>query len=233
MNKQEKYKVFNFSNSVCFLKGSTRSYQVGAWRNGVPGFVSIPFEEIEYASARTSLFRTGVLGFEDGIKSEIYKELHIDEDKIWTREKINRLLNKGDRELRQMVLDTMDMATMGWIRGEALHARNTDEFVLSSILSLIENRNLELMRGQTISRLVIDKNVAAEEAPVNREEFSSLMKKNEELSEQVAQLLAILGRQKTEEVKPSAEEVLEKEVLEEEVPAEKKAPAKRGPKKKE
>lgn len=228
MNKLEKYKVFNHSNSVCFLRGTTRSYQISAWKSGSPGFVSIPFEEIEYAAARTPFFHTGILGFEDKVKEEMHKELHIDEDKMWTREKIHRLLTKGDKELRQLVLETRDMATMGWLRGEAFHAKNTEEFVPQSVLALIEDRNLELMRGQLTSRLIVDKNATIEEAPVNREEFSSLMKKNEEMSKQIAQLLAMLGQQKEEVVESAVEETPE-----EEVPAEKKAPAKRGPKKKE
>ena len=228
MNKLEKYKVFNYSNSVCFLRGTTRSYQIDSWKAGIPGFVSIPFEEIEYAAARTPFFHTGILGFEDKVKEEIHKELHIDESKVWTREKIHKLLTKGDRELRQLVLETRDMATMSWLRGEALHAKNTEEFVPQSVLALIEDRNLELMRGQTTSRLIIDKNATIEEAPVNREEFSSLMKKNEEMSKQIAQLLAMLGQQKAEVAEPTVEETPE-----EETPVEKKTPAKRGPKKKE
>lgn len=228
MNKLEKYKVFNYSNSVCFLRGSTRSYQIEAWKSGSPGFVNIPFEEIEYAAARTPFFRTGILGFEDKVKDEMHKELHIDEDKVWTREKIHRLLTKGDKELRQLVLETRDMATMGWLRGEALHAKNTEEFVPQSVLALIEERNLELMRGQLTSRLIVDKNATIEEAPVNREEFSSLMKKNEEMSKQIAQLLAMLGQQKEEVVESAVEGTSE-----EEASAEKKVPAKRGPKKKE
>jgi hypothetical protein len=117
---------------------------------------------------------------------------------------------------------------MGWLRGEAFHAKNTEEFVPQSVLALIEDRNLELMRGQLTSRLIVDKNATIEDAPVNREEFSSLMKKNEEMSKQIAQLLAMLGQQKEEVVESAVEETPE-----EEVPAEKKAPAKRGPKKKE
>lgn len=228
MNKLEKYKVFNYSNSVCFLRGTTRSYQISAWKSGSPGFVNIPFEEIEYAAARTPFFHTGILGFEDKVKEEMHKELHIDEDKVWTREKIHRLLTKGDKELRQLVLETRDMATMGWLRGEAFHAKNTEEFVPQSVLALIEERNSELMRGQLTSRLFANKNATIEEAPVNREEFSSLMKKNEEMSKQIAQLLAMLGQQKEEAVESAVEETPE-----EEVPAEKKAPAKRSPKKKE
>lgn len=228
MNKLEKYKVFNYSNSVCFIQGTTRSYQISAWKSGSPGFANIPFEEIEYAAARTPFFHTGILGFEDKVKEEMHKELHIDENKVWTREKIHRLLTEGDKELRQLVLETRDMATMGWLRGEAFHAKNTEEFVPQSVLALIEERNSELMRGQLTSRLFANKNATIEEAPVNREEFSSLMKKNEEMSKQIAQLLAMLGQQK-EEVAESAVE----ETLEEEVPAEKKTPAKRGPKKKE
>ena len=65
MNKQEKFKVLNFSNTVCFLTSGNRSYQISAWKNGIPGFANIHFEEIEYAAARTALFRNGVLGFEE------------------------------------------------------------------------------------------------------------------------------------------------------------------------
>lgn len=227
MNKQEKYKVFNFSNSVCFINGVNRSYQIGAWKNGVPGFVSIPFEEIEYASGRTCFFRTGILGFENKVKDEIYKELHIDEDKTWTREKIEKLLVEDDKDLRQMVLEIRDMATMGWIRGEALKAKNTDDHVSHGVLTLIENRNLELLRGQFASKLAADKAVADEKVPVNREEFSSLKKMNEDLSKQVAQLLELLGQQKVVEQKPVAEPTFEEEL------AEVKLPAKRGSKKKE
>lgn len=227
MNKQEKYKVFNFSNSVCFISGINRSYQIDAWKNGVPGFANIPFEDIEYISARVPFFRTGVLGFEDKTKDAICKELHIDEDKVWTREKIHQLLTKGDKELRQLVLNIRDLATMGWIRGEAFKAKNTEEYVPQSILALVEDRNQEILRGQLTSRLTADKNAADEKAPVNREEFSSLMKKNEELSEQVAQLLALLNQQKVAEQKPAEEPTFEEEL------AEVKTPAKRGSKKKE
>jgi hypothetical protein len=230
MNKQEKFKVLNFSNTVCFLTSGNRSYQISAWKNGIPGFANIHFEEIEYAAARTALFRNGVLGFEEKHKEELYEALHIDGEKIWTREKIYDLLVKGDKVLRQMLLDTNDRATLNWIRGEALKIKNTEEFVLHSVVSLIEKRNLELARGQVTTRLSLDEGAAVETAPVKREEFDSLMKKNAELTEQLEALMAML-KQNATPVEQKNEEVVA--VAPEDAKADNKPAAKRGPKKKE
>lgn len=230
MNKQEKFKVLNFSNTVCFLTCGNRSYQISAWKNGIPGFANIHFEEIEYAAARTALFRNGVLGFEEKCKEELYEALHIDGEKIWTREKIYDLLVKGDKVLRQMLLDTTDRATLNWIRGEALKTKNTEEFVLHSVVSLIEKRNLELARGQVTTRLSLDEGAAVETAPVKREEFDSLMKKNAELTEQLEALMAML-KQNATPVEQKNEEVVA--VAPEDDKVDNKPAAKRGPKKKE
>ena len=227
MNKQEKYKVFNYSNSVCFLTCGNHIYQVAAWKNGVPGFANVPFEEIEFAAARTALFRFGVLGFEEKHKEEFYKELHIDEENVWTRDKIYQLLVKGDKHLRQLVLNTTDRAAMSWIRGEAFRIKKSEEFVLHSVVTLIDKRNLELMHGQIATRLVLDESAPNEKPSVNREEFDSLKQQNEELSNQVAKLLALLEQRST----PTAEAQMTSSANETEV-VEKPA-VKRASKKKE
>lgn len=229
MNKQEKYKVLNFSNSVCFLTCNNRSYSIAPWKSGIPGFANIPFEEIEYAAARTPLFRSGVLGFEEKHKADLYKELHIDEENVWTREKIYQLLKEGDKELQQMLLNTTDRVTMSWIRGETLHISNTEDTARHSMVSLVEKRNIEILRGHLNSKLVLDDTPVEENASVKREEFESMKQKNEELSKQIAELLALLkapGASPVAEATESTENKTAPEVVE-------KAPAKRGPKKKE
>lgn len=228
MNKHEKYKVLNFGNSVCCLTSQNKTFEIPAWSDDAPGFTLVPFEDIEYASARTALFKSGLLGFEDVYRAEIYSELHIDEKATWTKEKIHELLVRGKEELRRMVLEVRDLATMGWIRSEMMRAEAEGTPAIHSIVKLVNARNLELMRGQLSSRLNVSEEIE-DPSSVKRDEFEELKRQNEELNNKLAQLMGLLESKATEEKKenPPAQEVPEQ-------PKESIKPvAKRGPKKKE
>lgn len=127
------------------------SFSPSDGRNPTVEYMS--FEDIEYVNSRSSVFKKGVLEFEDTYKDEMYDELHIDPSKcLYEREIDKILLNPNEKNIRRIV-EITDIQTIERVRG---HMAVIYGSVTQDINRVVETRFKEITAGVRTSSIVLE-----------------------------------------------------------------------------
>ena len=111
------------------------------------------FEDIEYVNSRSSVFKRGVLEFEDAYKDELYEELHIDPSKCLYEREIDTMLLKPNEKNIRRIAEIADIQTIERVRG---HMAVIYGSVTQDINRVVETRYKEITAGVRKSSIILE-----------------------------------------------------------------------------
>ena len=140
------------------------------------------FEDIEYVNSRSSVFKRGVLEFEDVYKDELYEELHIDPSKCLYEREINTMLLKPNEKNIRRIAEIADIQTIERVRG---HMAVIYGSVTQDINRVVETRFKEITAGVRKSSIILE--------PVKKQDdqVKALMQQMAEMQKQLNAALEV------------------------------------------
>lgn len=188
-------KVLNYQTSPVTAKTSNREYLFDGAIDGVPSVFYMSFRDIEYINSRSSVFRTGLLVFDQEQQNEIYTALNIPnwEEIVLFEEIIEDMILSPTEDNLKKIVAIKDIAVFERIRGKLVFFINQGTHDISNkVTDVINQRFKEINSGVSKSKIIFKKEV--KQVPIENEEVK-------QLKEQLAQMQEMMS--KMMETKPS------------------------------
>ena len=161
------------------------------------------FEDIEYVNSRSSVFKRGVLEFEDAYKDELYEELHIDPSKCLYEREIDTMLLKPNEKNIRRIAEIADIQTIERVRG---HMAVIYGSVTQDINRVVETRYKEITAGVRKSSIILE--------PVKKQDdqVKALMQQMAEMQKQLNAALEVKKEAVADQQPEESETVVTDEV---------------------
>ena len=212
MTSKEEYKVLNYSPSpVCVRLPNNFERLLPGGSLEMPYTEFFTVRDIEYMNANSTVFRDGILEFEDVDADELYKHLHIPnwQETVLRETQIDEILLNPTRENMQKIIDVRTPMMIDRFRGHLIKLGRDPQYDVSTrVEELVEARFQEIRNDVYRTKLVV--NVPTAVKSKVEQENDALKQQLNDLMKQVAAMKDIIAdakpksEPKPEPAKPAA-----------------------------
>ncbi len=191
-------------NCVCINIAPGKSLKFDGATYGSPITIPLTLDEIKYAN-NSSVFKTGMLEFQEDIEDELYKELRIDKNNVLKLKDIKDILLNPTKEGLQRIVSIASLTDFDRVRGQFQKLRYEGYRLTLDIANIIETRTRELFNNQIKTSIIID------DAEVSSNENARVKSLESQLAEMKKILEeTLLAQSNTSSDKPIEESTIEK-----------------------
>lgn len=191
-------------NCVCINIAPGKSLKFDGATYGSPITIPLTLDEIKYAN-NSSVFKTGMLEFQEDIEDELYKELRIDKNNVLKLKDIKDILLNPTKEGLQRIVSIASLTDFDRVRGQFQKLRYEGYRLTLDIANIIETRTRELFNNQIKTSIIID------DADVSSNENARVKSLETQLAEMKKMLEeTLLAQSNASSDKPIEESTIEK-----------------------
>lgn len=191
-------------NCVCINIAPGKSLKFDGATYGSPITIPLTLDEIKYAN-NSSVFKTGMLEFQEDIEDELYKELRIDKNNVLKLKDIKDILLNPTKEGLQRIVSIASLTDFDRVRGQFQKLRYEGYRLTLDIANIIETRTRELFNNQIKTSIIID------DAEVSSNENARVKSLESQLAEMKKILEeTLLAQSNTSSDKPIEESTIKK-----------------------
>ena len=191
-------------NCVCINIAPGKSLKFDGATYGSPITIPLTLDEIKYAN-NSSVFKTGMLEFQEDIEDELYKELRIDKNNVLKLKDIKDILLNPTKEGLQRIVSIVSLTDFDRVRGQFQKLRYEGYRLTLDIANIIETRTRELFNNQIKTSIIID------DADVSSNENARVKSLETQLAEMKKMLEeTLLAQSNASSDKPIEESTIEK-----------------------
>lgn len=203
LNSNKQYLVYNYSPSAVAVATRYNSYTIPGGTHEQPSSFPLTLEEIMFINNSSSVFKYGLLWFEEQYAEALYEKLRIHNYKdILTDDEIEYiLLNPTSEGLRRLIGITSD-TYFNRVRGVYIRLKNTAD-VSTRVGKVIDLRYEELRDKKIKTAIVIEDRIKGS-VPSDKE-TEELRSKVNELTAMVEKLTSALLTKTETAVSPDIE----------------------------
>lgn len=162
-------KLYNRGRSAVALKTRDRSFLMPGATENYPSMEVVTLNELEYINANTPAVRNGTIEFDEDIRAEIYKALHISnwESGCVFEDDIDKMLLNANYDAMEKILGVTDLVTIDRIHGHMVRLISRGEDVGSRVQKIVDARRKELNEGVIHTRVqLVKKEIQQEPADI-------------------------------------------------------------------